>query len=385
MYITVLNTEFEAVGIIDSFVSSIWTVRYSEYGDFELTLPMDISLFDVLKEDYYLITEDSDRCMIIEDLETITDADEGECIKVTGRSLEIIIGRRVVLNKVIFEGKYDNQGNKISTPNLQDGIEQIFNENIINPSIAARKIPNFIFERSSDEAITSLTIEAQYYGDNVYDVVATHCYENQIGFKVTLEENYEKADGTIVPYAFVFKLFAGADRTYDQFDNPYVIFSPDNDNLLSSNYYKSKSTYKNVAIVAGEEPETESEQRTVVTFGNGLGLDRREIFSDGSDISTYVDEETELTDSQYRAHLKQRAIDLLMENTEIEVFEGEIEATIMYKYGEDFFIGDIVQLVDKYGHEGQAYISEFIISQDKTGISRYPTFITLQEGVYDYE
>ena len=38
---------------------------------------------------------------------------------------------------------------------------------------------------------------------------------------------------------------------------------------------------------------------------------------------------------------------------------------------------------DEYGHEGQAYISEFIISQDASGISAYPTFITLQEGDYD--
>ena len=46
-------------------------------------------------------------------------------------------------------------------------------------------------------------------------------------------------------------------------------------------------------------------------------------------------------------------------------------------------MGDNVQLEDAYGHQGKAYISEFIISHDSSGINMYPTFITLQEGDYD--
>ena len=114
-----------------------------------------------------------------------------------------------------------------------------------------------------------------------------------------------------------------------------------------------------------------------------MGIARREIFADASDISIEEDDATTLTVEQYRAHLKQRGIDTLIDNLEYEAFEGEVEATIMYKYGEDFFMGDRVQLEDEYGHEGRAYISEYIISQDTSGINMYPTFITLQEGDYD--
>ena len=49
----------------------------------------------------------------------------------------------------------------------------------------------------------------------------------------------------------------------------------------------------------------------------------------------------------------------------------------MYKYGEDFFIGDIVQIANEYGHEGRAYISELVISQNEDGVSIYPTFQTI--------
>ena len=57
-------------------------------------------------------------------------------------------------------------------------------------------------------------------------------------------------------------------------------------------------------------------------------------------------------------------------------FEGEADVTRLFKYGEDFFVGDTVQLVDEYGNEGAVYISELIISNNQEGLSIYPTFKT---------
>lgn len=372
MEFTIFNTAFEAVAIIDSYISAIWTDRYDESGDFEICMPMNTPLLDCLQAGYYVMTRDSDRVMFIEDLDISTDVEDGSRLIVTGRSLEQLIDRRIVLNKTTFEADDD-----AVLPNLQNGIKKLLDENVINPAIAARRIDNFIFEESTDEDITKLTIEAQYFGDNLYEVVKKLCQEHKLGFKVTLNENNQ----------FVFKLYKGADRSYEQFDNPYVVFSPDNDNLFNSSYYRSKAAYKNVAIVAGEiidhETETTPETRTMVTVTDGtdiIGLTRREVFVDSSGVST-----DDLNDERYRAVLKMKGIDALIENLEVEAFEGEVEATVMYKYGEDFFIGDIVQLVDEYGHEGKARVSEFVLSQDESGIAMYPTFTTIQEGEYDYE
>ncbi len=377
MEFTVLNTEFESVAVLDTFMSAIWTDRYDTAGDFEICLPMDTSVIDMLKEDYYLVNNDSEHVMIIEDIDTTTDAEEGKRLTITGRSLEQILDRRIIQKKLSFAAEYDEEDIAI-LPNLQNGIKTILTENFINPEMAARKIPNFIFKESTDEVITSLTFEAQYLGDNVYDIISSLCSENQIGFKITLNSSNQ----------FVFELYAGADRTYDQFENPYVVFSPSNDNLFNSSYYKSKSSYKNVAIVLGEDvedavadPDGDKDRKTVIV-GNALGLERREVYEDANSVKSKIDDDTTLTDAQYRAQLKQKGIDKLIENLEIEAFEGEVEATIMYKYGEDFFIGDIVQIVDEYGHEGQAYISELVMSHDTGEITMYPTFVTLQKGGY---
>ena len=91
----------------------------------------------------------------------------------------------------------------------------MLNENVISPSDSNRKISNFIFKESTDSAITKLKLEAQYTGDNLYDVIQKICEEQGIGFKITLNDKKQ----------FVFELYAGFDRSYDQTENPYVIFS----------------------------------------------------------------------------------------------------------------------------------------------------------------
>ena len=144
MDLTVLNTNLEAVGIVDSFISLIWTQRYFEAGDFELCLPMDTSLLEVLKEDYYVVNSESESVMIIEDIEITTDAEDGERLIITGRSLEQLLSRRIVWNKTNFSRTYADSSDNVGTiPNFQNGIKQLLNENVISPAIAARAIPKF--------------------------------------------------------------------------------------------------------------------------------------------------------------------------------------------------------------------------------------------------
>lgn len=373
MEATLLNTNFEAIAVIDTYVSFIWTDRYDEAGDFELKMRMNPDLLAIFKKDYYLWTPKSDRLMIIETLSVESDVEEGAIFTVAGRSLESLLMRRIVWKKTTFSIINVSTGEK---PNLQNGIKKLLTENLINPSISIRKIPDFIFEESTDPKITSLTFEAQYFGEDLYSIVHSQCRENEIGFKVTLNADNQ----------FVFKLYAGVDRSYEQITNPYVIFSPSYDNVLNTNYLDSVKAYKNVTLVAGEnETDANGEEiaRETYVLGNAFGIDRREIFTDASSLSYDDGDGGTLSAAQYQAHLRQKGIDTLIKNVYITAFEGEIDPNRMYKYGEDYFIGDIVQIANEYGQEGRAYISEYVISCDTNGLSTYPTFQTIQEGVYD--
>lgn len=351
MDIYVLDKNLDAISVVDTYESFIWTDRYFGYGDFELYTPMTNGILETIQQDFYLQMRNSDRVMIIEKLLINTDVETGNHITVTGRSLESILDRRVVWGQVTLKG------------NLQSEIERLLNLCIISPSNVNRKIPNFIFSASTDPKITELTIEAQYTGDNLYDVIQKICEERGIGFKITLQDKN-----------FIFALYSGVDRSYEQEILPYVVFSPKFDNIISSNYIESKTSLKNVALIGGEG---EGSARKYAAVGDFIGLDRRELFVDARDISSDLGDEQTLTKEEYDALLTQRGKEKLSENVDITSFEGQMETTVIYKYGEDFFEGDIVQVANEYGHESRVRVLEVITSENEEGISTYPTFATL--------
>lgn len=356
MDLFILDTNFDAVSVIDSYESLIWTGRYNEYGDFELYTPVRSELLKTIKQDYYLWTRDSDNVMIVEKIHIQSDAENGDHITVSGRSLESILTRRIIWGRLNITG------------NLQNGIKKLLDACIINPSDDDRKISNFIFEYSTDPVITGLTVTAQYTGDNLYDVISKLCSEHGIGFRITLNDNKQ----------FVFKLYAGSNRSYDQNTYPYVIFSPNFENLLNSNYMESKTALKNSVLIAGEGEDNE---RKFASIDKGdKGVNRRELFVDARDISSDLGDGVSMPNDEYADLLKQRGNEKLTENEDVVSFEAQVDAYAMFKYGEDFFIGDIVQITNEFGHEATARICELVISENKEGIDVYPTFKVIQEG-----
>ena len=355
----ILDTNFKAVDIIDTFDTFIWTDRYSECGDFELYPPLDTNNLDSLRDDYYLINRESEHVMIIENIQIDSDSEEGPALAISGRSLESILDRRIIWTQTVLSG------------NLQDAIKKILDENVISPTDTERQISNFVFESSTDEAITSLELsdEIQFTGDNVYDVVKVLCEVYSIGFKITLSNDNK----------FVFKLYAGIDRSYDQNVNPYVVFSPKFDNLLSSRYLSSKQNLKTITLVAGEGEGSERKTVSVSVEGDVTysGLSRRELYTDARDVSQTVDGGT-LSDDEYTSQLKERGTTKLTEHVEIKTFEGKCDTTMMYKVGTDYLVGDIVQLEDEYGRTSKSRITEIVYSENSSGFEMYPTFTTIQ-------
>lgn len=355
MELYILNNNFEAIDVMDTFESVIWTDRYSAYGDFELYTSTDENVIKNLKEDYYLWSNHSEHVMIIEDRKIMSDVENGNRFLVTGSSLESLLNRRIVWSQINLDGY------------IQDQIKRLITANIINPSDPTRKISNFIFEETDDPYITSITIQAQFTGDTLYDAIKKLCDSVNIGFKITLNDSNQ----------FVFKLYSGVDRSYDQNTNPYVVFSPNFENIINSNYYESKASYKNVALVAGEGEGT---SRRTVTIGeeSATELLRRELYVDARDISSTTSSGN-LSTSQYDYLLRQRGFEKLSEKKITQTFDGQVESTQMYRYGEHFFMGDITQLENEYGMESKVRVVEFIYSEDKSGTETYPTFEIIEQ------
>ena len=355
MEVWILDTNFSSVSVLDTFESLIWTDRYREYGDFEIFAFPTSQLINDAKDDFYLYNPASEHTMIIEHHEVTTDIEEGPRFIVTGRSLESLLTRRIVWNQTTISGS------------LQNGIKKLITENFISPEVPERKITNFVFVDSTDPEITKLTHEQQYTGDIIYDVIVDLCNTYDIGFKITLNIDKKR---------FEFSLYKGKDRSYAQETNPYVIFSPNYENIINSDYTHSIKDYKNVTRIGGEGVGID---RKMTAYGNASGLNRREIFTDARDISSKTDDGEVLSDQDYLNLLQQRGKENLSEYAVKEGFEGEVEASKMFIYGRDFFLGDCVQVQNEFGMSGTSLVSEIVFSQDKDGESVFPTFLSLQK------
>lgn len=351
MDIMVLNDKFESMFILDTFKSSIWTDRYCAYGDFEIYTPATYESFMRLQLGNYLCQRESEHSMIVESVDITSDSEYGDYIIATGRSLESILTRRIVWKTFTISGS------------VQDGIEQMLNDAFIAPTDADRKVSNFQFVRSTDPDVLGVTIEKQIgRGSNVYDVVVEICSLSNLGFKMTLDAN-----GTIS-----FSLYSGKDRSYDQLTNPYVVFSPEFENIINSRYTDSDKDYKTIDMVAGEgEGDSRVVELVTVPDGAGQGLKRRETYTDARHIRKE-------DGPDYSALLRQKGLEDLSEKSAYRAFDGEVDTVNSFQYDKDFFMGDIVQVANEYGATAKSRVVEFIFSQDEDGSKAYPTFEILE-------
>lgn len=349
MELLLLDIDFKTIAIIDTYESLIWTDRYQEAGDFELYLEASYKNLNLFQKNRYLWYKESEHIMIIEGISISTDAENGNHLTVTGRSLESILDRRIVWQQTDLNNVY-----------LQNGIQRLLNENAISASNADRRIPNFIFEASTDSSISGMRFSAQYTGDNLYDVVVTLCKLFGIGFKITINSSNK----------MVFKLYNGIDHSYNQTNNTYVVFSTEFDNLINSNYAESDKELKNVTLVAGEG---EGLDRITTIVGSASGLSRRELYTDARDL-----QQGEETQEVYLAMLSQRGEEKLAEAQSIQSFDGEVDYLKMFVYGVHYQMGDICEIVNEYGIECKVRVIEVVRSYGTDGYKLYPTFCSVE-------
>lgn len=359
MDVYVLNTNYQVTFILDHYESFMWVDRYYDCGEFEIYTPFRSDYINNLIQGYYLRIDSSDTTMIIETIQVETNVDTGSKLIIKGRSIESILDRRIIWPTKIIKNE---------DCYLEQTIRQLLTETIINPTSAfghnswrLRQIDNFIFEYADqDSGISNLTIEpVELTGDNLYDVIRNWCEEAEISYRIKLVN-----DGG---FKFKFKLYKGEDRSYRQIRNTYVIFSPEFDNIVSTDYIDDISTYKNFAVIQGE---TDTKYYGNLDTETGSGLNHKELYVDARDI-----QQGELPQGQsYNSALLARGLEKLNENSRTVEFTGEVEAKRQYVYGVDFFCGDVIEIIDTYGIEGSARVVEFIINETSNGIEMYPTF-----------
>lgn len=334
--------------VITTYQSCIWNVQYFDLNDFELIVPATIKNLDLLKPGAYLVREEDmgggeyKNVMIIQSYQLDFSSDKGWLLTLRGSGLKNIIGQRIVWSQTNLSGL------------AEVGIRSVITDNIISPSDSNRAIDNFILDdiNNFDE-----TIELQLFGENLSEWMVEICKTYNYGWDVYIKNG-----------KYVFKLYKGVNRTYDQNDVMPVIFSSEFDNLLSSSYSYDMGSYKNAALIGGEGEGLD--QRTA-TVGDSSGLNRYEAYVDGKSVSSNGEI---ITAETYIQMLEKYGQSQLDQTTFNKNFSGEIEANGLYKINEDYFLGDIVQIRNEKGIEATSRIIEIIYAVDESGSSVIPTF-----------
>lgn len=352
MDIYVLSSDNDILDVVDSYKSAIWDLRYNAVGEFELYIEANAKNVRLLKNgnrlvrDTDIINDEMYHVMMIKKVELITDEEDGDNLVVTGQDLKSIVYQRIVWSQTILSGT------------VESCIKKLIYENIISPDVRSRQIDNFILYLPN---LFLGNLKQQITGDNLGDVVSNILNTNQAGWDIYIDQNNN----------YVMTLYAGLDRSISQNTNSQVIFSDDNENIISDAYSLDYSDYKNIVVVAGEGEGLA--RRRVVVGKDTKGLDRYETYKDARGVSS---NNGDVSDVDYNDMLIATGNDTLSELSFVAKYEGKIETKGMYVYGKHYNLGDIVTIVNKYGVTANPRITGVIESVSDDGVTIVPSLST---------
>src|SRR3954467_2206560 len=376
MELYTLSSQFMPKNSISQFTSAIWTERYSSAGDVQLVVQPFPSMIDMLQKGTLLGLRGTKEVMQIETQEL-----QNGLLTVTGSSLSHVLNQRPAwFSNPAYDGTDTTA--KMSSEYTEESItagrmiSNAVDKMVVNPVVldthwapinldwAREKIQGLeLGVVDTNGAPKRLTISI----GQLYDSIQSLAQEEGLGIKLYLER--ASWTGT---YTLKFATYRGKDRTSDQTANLLIRLSPKLDSLLDVKEINSLSQYKNVFYVVYKN-------QISTHYIPGLpipeGLDRRSLVVEAPDI--YFDPALPGYAAKVAAFREQVARNTIANHVYIQSVDGQISQQIGYKFGDDYYLGDIIELEGFTGVLAKARVTEYIRSQDQFGAQEYPTLAVL--------
>ena len=382
-----LTPTFLANQTVDEFVSAIWTERYSKHGDTQLVLPATAENIDKLAVGTYLALRGPKEVMKLE-----TQSIENGLLTVVGNTLdEAVLGERFIWAPNPEYSTGEDVTTRIAdytdlTRKPGEFISHLVDRFVINTiAFGAAWLPATL--DWAKEEIAELTLGAIDASGTVqrltaptgplYPALEQLAEQHKVGISLYLHD----ADAE-TGFQLKFRTYQGLDRTSDQEVNELVRLTPELDGISDIKEVRSIAQFKNVVYVyyKGEvtkhllfpdEPEPEGlDRRVLVTDAQGEPVGRK-VTSWGGGGGYYQQEVVGAT--EIAAFREQNAKDALANHNYIRSIDGKTSPISDYRFGTDYFLGDLIELEGLTGAVSKARITEYIRSQDKTGEKAYPT------------
>lgn len=326
MELYIYNSNRELAGIVESFEYLRWTRRYSQCGSFELKAIATQENTALLKEGNFIWKNDDEEAGIIEHLEL--SQTEQEIITASGRFATSFLARRIVWQTEKLSG------------DISICVEQLINNNLINPTDTARKISGISFLSPN----LNVPISTQVSYRNLMDVITELCEVSEVGIKTV----FTPSNGILTVM-----LYMGLESQ--------AVFSKEYENLTEQIYTISAADYANTALVGGEG---EGADRTFVAISSGSGEARHEIFIDAKDLRK------DDFGADYIDTLIFRGQSKLNEQAIRYSFDTSVNPHGNLSYKTDYDLGQTVKVISKaWGVSMTTRITEIVETYDANGQS----------------
>lgn len=324
----ILDSAFNVIGVVDEFISLIWTRRYYDCGSYELYLPAE--RFELLEQGEYIYRAETHEAALIERRAFERDENGGGRAIASGRMLEALLARRTIPALTELSG------------NAETVLRTLVSDNAITPE--ARRIDAL---ELGEESGAGGEVSVQLLGVNLLEAIYSICAEQELSIRISLD---------YLTNRLRFSVWQGLDRTMSQNTNSWAIFSDDFENISSSGYERDETDWFNFAYVHGVADDDSEVEVTVDNRGEGEAL--RELYVDAKGVKQKVDGAVMSLDD-FRALLRQEGLEALAEYAPVDAVDGCIGNGGSLVYGRDFGLGDLCEYVDhEVGIATQGRITE---------------------------
>lgn len=385
MEIFILNALLQEIDVVDEdqYDSFIWTERYAERGDFQIVAPSSQSMKYRFAKDTMLMIRESKRIMRVHELTETVDEEKGAVLTVKGYELVWILEQRVSTVKEV-----DGNLRSVTYWNGWKPIELI-NDLVWRPCVLgsgwelmlgdAIPVLNDWHANPASLYPVSNIPEPEPGGiiweqkiASVYSAVTDVCKAYDLGFRLYKDPNAAK---------LYFEGYNGVDRTTAQSVYPPVVFSSDMDSLENTTEYEENIDHFNVVFVSylyknpveGGYPEELTASVVVsdpqLAFSSG-GFDQKTKSITISQLPEDIDP------GDPWDYLTQIANEELTRSRPTDIIDGEVSQESIYKYEQDYNLGDIIEIRGSNGGGAYMRVTEFIFKYDASGKAAYPSMVS---------
>lgn len=415
MQLYILDRDYAAIGVIDEAESVLWNKKYNDVGECEIYVPHNAAYFEMLKNGHYVFRYDDDMFCKIQKVAIDTDEENGNYITATAQDASVILSGRIVRWQVAFSGT------------VARFIEKVLTDNVINPEQRQRRIENFEIDTSNFSEFAE-TIEASVFTDDLLELIKSVCKSHNIGFRLSfnietrrlvfrlykgknrasevefspqfaniLSSNYLEDDGNYKNVAYVgyksadekdektYLLSVYKGDTEPQGDRRHEIYIDGTGTSRDITYEELLQMFPTVRKLSRAEPEDEDSTGStgkeklywryyIVIDGEVIDVatSEQDVPEDGEEAA---EEQIKVTDYTYLLLIRSLGDNALAEHNGTKEFNGVVDTIGSYEYKADYDLGDIVKVINDYGIEAEARITEAMESDDnEDGHVVEPTF-----------